>query len=213
MIHPDSTFHYTGLIEAPDISETEIRVRASVPAGSSHGCWAGRTPVLRFYQDLCTVVATPGEDAPVKWVSYCGGDVINRAAKPGDQIDILRDLNGSLALVLRRAGTVVVSVGAPANRLVGPCIRLRCDVFGAEICVGDQRRVVRIRESAIVGGYDVYVERGEVAGLGVPSASVSISNASESIVVNAARRSTVLLAHQAFDALRGERRDGTYIKD
>jgi hypothetical protein len=213
MIHPACTFHYVGQIDATGISDSEIRVHARVPAESRYGCWAGSTPFLRFYEDLCTVVATPGDGADIKWFSYHCGDVVRRGARPGDQIEVARDFNASLAVVLRREGAVVVAVGALANALLEPQMSVCCDALGATVRVGGERRAVRVREPAIIGGYDVCVERGDHHGIDTPSGCVSIATASDAVLVNAARRSAVLLTHQAFEALRGERRDGTYIKD
>lgn len=213
MIHPDTTFHYAGRIDATGISDSEIRVQVRTLGKPHYGCWAGRTPFVRFYEDLCTVVASPGDGAQIKWFSYYCGDVVCRAARPGDQIDVVRDFNASLAIVLRRRNAVVAAVGALTNDLLEPQIGLRCDGFGAAVQVDDEWHDVRIRESTVIGGYDVYVESGDRRDLDTPSACVSIADASDAVVVNAARRSAVLLAHQAFEHLRGERHDGTYIRD
>ncbi|HVQ42948.1 MAG TPA: hypothetical protein VMS54_12095 [Vicinamibacterales bacterium] len=213
MINPACTFHYVGQIDAGAIRESEIRVQARAAAESPYGRWAGSTPFLRFYEDLCTVVATPGDGAEIKWFCYYCGDVVCRAARPGDQIEVVRNFNASLAVVLRREGAVVVAVGALADSLLEPQMSVRCDALGATVRVGGERRAVLVREPAIVGGYDVCVERGDHHGLDTPSGCVSIATASDGVLVNAARRSAVLLAHQAFEALRGERSDGGYIKD
>jgi len=67
------------------------------------------------------------------------------------------------------------------------------------------------RASRRVGSYDVYVEHPRISGLDRASACVSMALASDPILVNAARRSAVLRAHQSHNRQRGERLDGSYV--
>ena len=173
----------------------------------------GSSPRIRFWDGFLTLVATTTQDATVKWCNYCLGDVVSRAVKPGDEIEVVRDSNASLAVVLRRGETVVVAVGALASVSLGPDIEAHPGDVNAGIRIGNERCSAKERESATLGGYDVYVESLPAQDLDTPSACFSLALAADPIVVNAARRSAVLLTHQAFDRLRGERSDASYIME
>lgn len=212
MIHPLWLFHYQARIEAADVSHNEIAVQAQAVEGPLFPGLAGRAPRIRFWEEQMVLVSTTN-DAQVKWFSFHLGDVVSRAARPGDDIEAYRDANGALALVLRRAGRLHVAVGALDSVRLGDDIAVTCGPRDMRVTVGDTHVSLHERESKLTGPYDVYAERVTVPGLDGPSPCASMALASDPVIVNAARRSAVLLARQGVDPLRAELLNGSYVKD
>lgn len=212
MIHPLWQFHYLARIEAADVSHSEISVQARAVEGPLYPGLAGRAPRIRFWDDQMVLVSTT-DDAQVKWFSFHIGDVVSRAVRPGDDIEACRDANGELALVLRRAGRLHVAVGALLSVRLGDDIAVTSGPPDMRVEAGDTHVSLRERESTLIGPYDVYVERMMAPELGGPSPCGSIALASDPVILNAARRSAVLLARQGVDRLRAELLNGSYLKD
>ena len=67
-------------IEAVDITDRQISVRARVADGPPSGLLAGTAPRIRFWEEQVTLISTT-PDALVKWFGYFTGDAVTKGAR------------------------------------------------------------------------------------------------------------------------------------
>ena len=212
-----SPFRYVATVREEDVRTDEISVRASCPADSAGPELAGSSPVIRFWQDQMILIAAPIETAQVKWCSFRIGDVVIHATRAGDLIETTRNVFGHVGLSIVRQQRLIVAVGHLWMANLGTTASVVMHHAGAphgqvEVRVGhetcslgaagvrDAWRLRRLRRR----------RRRRLA-----RTSVSIAAVADPIVVNAARRSAVLMAWHypsLTDSLRGEHLDGTYMR-
>jgi len=246
-------FDYEGVVAEGDLQPDQLWVQARAVAGSHPKHIVGTAPRIRFWREQMVLVAAESETPPFKWYAYPVGDVMLRAARPGDTLRASQDTSGRVRLWLLRNGQLVVAVGAlcgvdlgdaavcvescrpgttPRGRTVylsqrtenlrqlqikavaveNPDPAILDSVFepppeprAVEVQIGSQWRIVGELRSVTLERYDVFVETAARGG------KISISRTDDEVVVNAARRSAVIMGFY-LDPLRGERRDGRFVK-
>jgi len=218
MRSPVKSFHYVATLGSSDIKPGEVSVLADCLSDDPRDAeLAGSAPILRFLDDRLVLLPAPGSKSELKWCAFAVGDLVRCFGRPGDRVLVSRDTSDGLAVIVYRNGRLLAAAGALICANTGPGIemrrpqrppddRIQVEVFG-------QMAIMRSRESAVLGNYDVYVDFiAEFNKYGYPSESLSIAVRDEPTVVNAARRAAVLMTARSDDPLCGERRDGTMIK-
>jgi len=220
MIHPSGLFDYVATVGDVQAGGSELAVDAHQAPSRSGPSLAGSTPRIRFWGDQMILIAADRDSlALVKWFRFPAGDVVVRAARPGDALRTIRSGSGGVGLSLFRSDRLVVAVGALTDELLGPAVSIRpLGVTGGfetrfDVSIGGERGSLGWREAATVAGCDVYVEFPGAPGVPGSDATLSVCAADDVTLVNSARRSAVFLASLFFDPLRGEYPDGRYIKE
>jgi hypothetical protein len=165
------------------------------------------------------LVSGPPHSSELKWCSFRVGDVVWRAVRPGDRVEVKRNSLDGLRMCVFRHERILVAVGALSDAYLGPEVTVsgtarRFPDKRFEVEADGKQCVLAERESATVGLYDVYVDfpgRWNDWGEG-QCESISIAPAADLVIANSARRSAVLMADHPDDPLCGERLDGTMIK-
>ena len=224
----DPPFHSTGVRERPRqvarhrfLGEAEAELREfgmntrCPPTEQSDGVsLAGTSPRVRFGSDQLVLISSDRSRASVKWGRFFTGDLLMRVAAPGDVLHIVRTPGGQLGLSVCRGETLVLALGSVTSVHLGSSLSVqspRSDLF-VTIRWGSETLELLRRESAEVGGYDVYVERPALDGIPGTGECLSIVQVTNSTVVNAARRAAVLLDTEDFDPIQGERLGGSLSK-
>ena len=220
MRNPVETFSYTGILGEADVRPGEVSLLVCASDASVNARQlAGETPTLRFLDDKLVLIPAPLSSSHFKWCSFQIGDVVGHAARAGDRLTVSRDACDGLVVSLFRDQRLFMAVGALLGASLGPDVQVtstgrRYPDPRLEIDIRGHTHVFLDRESATIEGFEVYVERGIVWdpwGEG-PNESLSIAAVGDSVVMNSARRSAVLMADRYSDPLCGERTDGTMIK-
>lgn len=218
MTESPEPFHYRGSVSEPDVREREISVRAVSIETVSRPSLVGAEPTIRFRHDEMILISTSHETSLVKWCSFRVGDVIVRAARVGDLLEVGRSALGGIRLSVFRSDRLLVAVGALACRPLGSAVYVRGEPGRRPptrrylVQIGDVQCELGARESAAIAGYDVYLDR---PGHSFVPESLSIVANSDPVIVNSARRSAVVMGmdDDYFAVLRGERIDGTFIRN
>jgi hypothetical protein len=247
-------FDYEGVVAEADLHPDQLWVHARAVVGSDRKHIVGTAPSIRFWREQMVLIAAQSENPPLKWYAYPVGDVMLRAARPGDTLRASQDTSGRVRLWLLRNGQLVIAVGAlcgvdledpsvwvessrPGTPPLGRTTYLsqRAEALrqpmtvpvrrvenldesslarilepppeprAVDVQIGTQWRTVGELRSVTLEGYDVFVETAARGG------KIAISRTDDEVIVNAARRSAVIMGFY-LDSLRGERRDGRFIK-
>jgi hypothetical protein len=130
----------------------------------------------------------------------------------GDRIEAARNVLGNLNILVFRDDALLVGIGNLVMEPLGSVVAVTPNGKSGfdkrlAVRVADTTREFVARESASIGGYDLYVDN-------IEPVALSIASNADAVVVNSARRSAVLMGlipHTDY-LLRGERHDGTYLR-
>lgn len=215
MISPSGLFSYVAVFAQDSFGDGEINVRAQDRTGQRS--LTGDNPRIRFWGDQMVLIATDEQRAAVKWFRFRTGDVVARLAEPGDVLELERTGPGQLRLTIVREGQLILAIGAVSGVTFGPDVSVACSDSSPVVRLSstNQDLELRARDSAQLGGYDIYAERLPEGGHPGRAECLSIVLANDATIVNAARRAATLLDsddREHFDRLRGEKLDGDYIR-
>lgn len=216
-------FDYVSVFEAGSFKQDAIVLRARSLDDSTGRRLVGHHPKLRFWNDRLVMIAADPPDAAVRWASFPVGDAMFLIARPGDVLHVLRTAASDLALWLVRSDHLVLALGALSGACLGGRVRVTSDIEDwqgrrgfVDVRVEPTQVRLSARESASVGGYEIYVERPSTRRATEDDSfqeCVSIvRTGGDPTLRNAAIRSAVLLAQERPDMLQGERWDGRVIR-
>jgi hypothetical protein len=222
MRSPVKVCSYTATVGESVVNKEEVSLTFQAMAGhTGHNepLLAGPEPTIRFLGDRMVLIPAPRGTSHLKWCSFLVGDVVVRAVRAGDRIDVHRDVNDGVAVCMFRGEKLLLAVGALLGPALGPDVTIRSAglkyrQLRFDIRVGTEQGNLGARESAVLGGYDIYVEFAEFSNDWAEgnSESISVASVDDPAIVNSARRTAVLMARDDSGALCGEASDGTMIK-
>ena len=167
----------------------------------------GRTPRILVDRQRIAIVAPERTDATRWKVSFLVGDALFHAMREGDALHLARSWEGGIGISLIRTDRLVLALGAVTVTPLGDGITVErgsaspakrpwepvSDTW-LEVTIGTDRKTLRHRQSATVGGYDVYVEHGWIRSLDGRDECVAIASRDYSGFRDVAMRSAILLA-------------------
>ena len=206
VIHSSGTFEYAASFTKEGFSTSDIVLHGADLSGKNDERLVGLNPRIRFWNDRLVLIASESRKSCMRNVSFPIGDAVKLAARPGDQLYLVRTGSGGIALSLLRQEKLILATGAITSVPLGRDIqevRRAADVdprgfevdTWLELSVQSERLILREREVLEKGGYHIYVERCWEDGEPGTDECVSLCLADDSAMKIAAMRSAILLAN------------------
>src|SRR5215471_8787204 len=124
------TFHFAGTLFEENFQPGEIKFFGLSLLGEARAMddrpLVGLTPKIRFFDDQVVLIAPPGTVSAIRFCAFPAGDLVERAARPGDRIEVERTWNDGVCVRLYRADRLLAAVGAICGRKLEPDFQVLC---------------------------------------------------------------------------------------
>jgi hypothetical protein len=207
MIHPSGTFEYQAEFTSEGFGINDIVLRGTNHRNWNGDCLVGHTPTIRFWNDRLILVASGKDRASCRNASFPIGDAVRHTARAGDRLYVVRTGAGGIGMTVLRGEKLILATGAIVGLPLGTDIQMDrapadLDVredFAAdtwlEFRAGAELLILREREAATFGDYDIYVERCWEPDIPGVDECVSLNVSGDPARQRAAMRAAILLAY------------------
>ena len=205
MIHPSGLFAYEAEFTADGFGESDVVLHGHEYQNTNIDRFVGHNPTIRFWRDRLVLVAGEQLHSRLRNFSFAIGDAVPLAARPGDQLYVVRTGGGGIGLSLLRENRLVLAIGAVRAVPLGMNVNIIIGPRGGKLFnnpptdprldfnVDGETIVLRERGLTTIGNYQIYIEHSWADGIPGTDECVSISRLDSQEINIASVRSAVML--------------------